>query len=176
MLENYQQSLPDYAKDIKLNLSTVLRTGDTALSETQIQGVALASAYATKNKKLVETIKDYTKNLDAKTINAIKGAASLMAMNNVYYRFVHLSEDPEFSQMPANLRMNLMGNPGIPKLDFELYSLAVSAINGCGMCISSHTKSLLKEGLNKASIQHCIRIASVINALAQINKIEKYET
>lgn len=76
------------------------------------------------------------------------------------------------NRLPANLRMNIIANPGIDKKDFELYSLAVSAINGCGLCIDAHANTLIKAGLSKHSIQHVIRIAAVLNGLAQVSIIE----
>ncbi|MBV8061678.1 MAG: carboxymuconolactone decarboxylase family protein, partial [Alphaproteobacteria bacterium] len=94
-------------------------------------------------------------------------AATVMAMNNIYYRFIHYTHDEDIKKMPARLRMNVIGNPGIDKHDFELMALAVSAINGCGMCMEAHTQSAIKVGLSKASVQSSIRIAAVIFAAAQ---------
>ena len=74
-----------------------------------------------------------------------------MGMNNIYYRFLHLVEDGEYQTMPARLRMNVIGNPGIDKLDFELISLAVSAVNGCGLCVTSHEQKLREEGVEPRS-------------------------
>ena len=91
-----------------------------------------------------------------------------MAMNNIYYRFTHLVSDKDYLKMPAKLRMNIIGNPGVDKIDFELYSLAVSAINGCGLCIDSHVKQLINSNIDKSTIAHTIRISSVINATAQV--------
>ena len=91
-----------------------------------------------------------------------------MGMNNVYYRFAHLASEEDYAKLPARLRMNVIGNPGIEKVNFELYSLAVSAINGCGMCIDSHEKMLRKADLSKEGIQDAVRIASVINAVAVV--------
>ena len=96
-----------------------------------------------------------------------------MAMNNIYYRFVHLSEDKEYSQMQAGLRMRSIIEHGIDKIDFEIFSLAVSVINGCGMCIDAHSNQLIKHGLSKTQIQMTAKIASVINAAAQILLINK---
>ena len=87
-------------------------------------------------------------------------------MNNVYYRFVHLASNAEYQTMPAKLRMNVIGNPGVPKVDFELWSLAVSAINGCGMCIDSHEKVLRDAGVDAQTIQTAVRFASVLQSLA----------
>lgn len=103
---------------------------------------------------------------------ATKSAATIMAMNNIYYRFLHLSDDKQFGQLPAKLRMNIIGNPGVPKIDFELYSLAVSALTGCGACINAHVKTAQKEGITAEGIQSTIRIAAVINAAAQAAAID----
>jgi alkyl hydroperoxide reductase subunit D len=91
-----------------------------------------------------------------------------MGMNNVYYRFLHLVEDAEYAGLPARLRMNVLGNPGIDKLDFELLSLAVSAINACGLCITSHEKKLREHGVTREMIQSAVRIASVVHAVAVV--------
>jgi len=95
-----------------------------------------------------------------------------MAMNNIYYRAVHLMSDNSYINMPSKLRMNIIGKPGIEKTDFELMSLAVSAVNGCGKCLDSHAVTLEKAGLDKAAIQHTLRIAAVINGVAQVVEIE----
>lgn len=163
-----KQALPDYAKDIRLNLSSVLkREGAPGLSEEQIFGTALASAYATDNPEFARQVENLVSaQVDEAAVTAAKAAASIMAMNNVYYRFLHLVGDEEYSRMPANLRMNVIGRPGVDKLDFELYSLAVSAINGCGLCVENHEKALRKGGLDRSGVQSAVRIAAVINAAA----------
>jgi len=170
MLDELRSKIPDYAKDLRLNLSTVLSVDhESQLKETQILGIALACAYAIKNPFLLHQIEKETKNiLEDATLQGIKAATSIMAMNNVYYRFIHLVSDKEYGQLPAKLRMNILTNPGIEKVDFELFSLAVSAINGCGLCMDSHTRTLSQQGLNKVSIQHAVRIAAVLNAAAQV--------
>ena len=159
----------DYAKDIKLNLSTILKIDpESNLKENQIFGIALSCAYATKNDELVDFVLNKADGfIGDEEVNAAKAAATIMAMNNIYYRFTHLVSDKEYLKMPAKLRMNIIGNPGIDKVDFELYSLAVSAINGCGLCIDSHVKQLVNSSVSKSTIAHCIRIASVINAASQ---------
>jgi len=106
--------------------------------------------------------------LDEAGITGAKAAAAVMGMNNVYYRFVHLVGDADYQTMPARLRMNVMANPGIDKLDFELYSLAVSAVNGCGLCIESHEKLLRKHEVSREAIQSAVRIAAVIHAVARV--------
>lgn len=172
-LEVLKQKMGDFAADIRLNLSSVLTPeGAPDLSATQIHSIALASAYATKHSALIEAIEEVAAGLTEEERKAARGAAVLMAMNNVYYRFTHLVEDPEFKTMPARLRMNFMARPGIPKKDFELVSTAVSAINGCGTCMQSHTSVLLREGVSRQAVQSAVRIASVIQATATALSIE----
>lgn len=166
-LVQLQDSLGDFANDIKINLSNVFKE-ENGMTRVQIAGIALSSAYTTRNKELMEAIEAvFSAELTDAIKTAAKAACTLMAMNNVYYRAVHLMSDQEYLKMPAQLRMNFMTNPGVEKLDFEMYSLAVSAINGCGMCIDSHANKLSKDGVSKPMIQHVLRIAGVVNATAQ---------
>lgn len=167
-IEDLKNKLPEFAKDIKLNLTSVLtEEGAIDLGQKQIYLVALSVAYTLKNPVLTQAIMDDASAiLTDDYIHAAKAAATIMAMNNIYYRFVHLTSDTSFSAMPAKLRMNVIGKPGIDKLDFELGCLAVSAINGCGMCIDAHTHELIKAGVSKLAIQSAVRIASVLNAAA----------
>ncbi len=167
-IEHLREQIPDYARDIKLNLGTILtEEGSPGLSQQQIDGIALASAYTTKYKPLITAIShEVHARLDKIMIQAAKAAASIMAMNNIYYRFLHLVNDKEYAELPAKLRMNVIGKPGIDKIDFELFCLAVSIINGCGMCIEAHTHEIVKAGLSKIAVQSSARIAAVINATA----------
>ena len=96
-----------------------------------------------------------------------------MAMNNIYYRSIHLLSNKEYGKLPARLRMNIIGNPGVEKLDFELWSLAVSAINGCGMCLDSHEREVIGKGASKEGVQDALRIASVLHAAAAVIDGEK---
>ncbi|MFC7050237.1 carboxymuconolactone decarboxylase family protein [Emcibacter nanhaiensis] len=175
-VQNIKSRMPDYAKDIKLNLSSVLsEEGAEGLNQNQIYGIALASAYATKNQAVIEALTIETEgNITAEEINAAKAAATIMGMNNVYYRFTHMVRDKDYLGLPAKLRMNVIGRPGIEKVDFELYSLAVSAINGCGMCLEAHVNEVIKAGISKVGVQSTVRIAAVINAAAQAIVIEDY--
>ncbi len=172
-IEQLRSNLADHAKDIKLNLSVIfLPENMPDLTIKQIHLVALACAFATKNSNVIEAIlTDASDHLSPVEINAAKSAATIMAMNNVYYRFVHLVSDKTYESMPAKLRMNVIGNPGIEKSDFELICLAVSAINGCGMCMDAHVAQLKKANVSKESIQSAVRIAAVINAAAIGNEI-----
>jgi alkyl hydroperoxide reductase subunit D len=169
-IDSIRDQLPEYARDLKLNLGSVLTTqGAPGLSETQVAAVALATAIAARNPQLTHAVESWTEGkLDDAHKNAARAAAAIMGMNNIYYRFLHLVEDGEYQTMPARLRMNIIANPGIDKLDFELLSLAVSAVNGCGMCIVSHERKLREGGISREMIQSAVRIASVIHAVAGV--------
>jgi len=173
-INDLKQNFPSYAADTRINLSKVFdETPFDGLTQSQAFGIALASAYSTKNKTLINAVTAEVQNtLSEAEITAAKGAASIMAMNNVYYRFVHLSSDTEFSKMPAGLRMTFIAKSGIDKVYFELYSLAVSAINGCGMCMDAHVHEVTKSGIAKQGVQSTIKIAAIINSAAQIIEIE----
>jgi alkyl hydroperoxide reductase subunit D len=176
-LEAIRDAIPDYARDLKLNLGSVLTTsGAPGLSEKQIWAVALASAIASRNGELTRDIETLAAtHLDAAYINGARAAAAIMGMNNVYYRFLHLVEDQEYAQLPARLRMNVIGNPGIDKVDFELLSLAVSAINGCGTCVASHERQLRKHEFTREAVQSAVRVAATVHAVARVLEAVKIE-
>lgn len=172
-ISDIKNSLGDYAKDIKLNLSSLFSNpAGTDLTMSQFYGTALAVAYSLDDQSLSEAVESEAGDqIDGKVVEAAKLAATLMGMNNIYYRFVHLSSDKQFAKMPAGLRMNGMANPGVDKVDFELFSLAVSALNGCGMCIDAHVGTVLKEGVSAKGVQSAIRIAAVMNAVKVARQI-----
>jgi alkyl hydroperoxide reductase subunit D len=130
----------------------------------------LTCAHGSGYKPLVDAAEaEVAGTLCDQAANAARGAAAVMAMNNVYYRFVHLVANAEYGKMPARLRMNIIGSHGIAKEEFELMSLAVSAMNGCGMCIDSHERALLEHGVKLDAIQSAVRIAAVMKALATVH-------
>lgn len=164
------ERLGSHAKDIKLNLRSVL--GDdphSQLSAEQVLGVALASAYTTRNRELVQAFEDLAASDDLSDAHreAAKIASTLMAMNNVYYRAMHFASDESYMSLPPGLRMLTMQQHGIEQKDFELYALAVSAINGCGFCVDAHIKQLENHGLSQYDIQRAIRVSAVVSAAAQ---------
>jgi alkyl hydroperoxide reductase subunit D len=164
-IEAIKGRLPDYAKDLKLNLSTVLTSPN--LTPQQAWGTAVAVAIASRNDDLIKAVAaDAAAHLEPVAFTAAKAAAAIMGMNNIYYRFVHLSGHADFKTLPARLRMNVIGNPGVDKLDFEMWSLGVSAVNGCGMCIEAHEREVLGKGATKEGVQDVIRIAAVLHAVA----------
>ncbi|MBL8602023.1 MAG: carboxymuconolactone decarboxylase family protein [Myxococcales bacterium] len=165
-LEALQDQLPDAARDLKLNLQAVL--GEGALSASQKWGTAVASAYAARNPLLRDTVLAAARaaGTDENTLEDARAAAALMAMNNVFYRFRHMIGKEAYQTKPARLRMNRIAKPLASKVDFELYCLAVSAINGCEACVRSHEDVVIKGGLNEDHVQDAVRIASVMHGVA----------
>jgi alkyl hydroperoxide reductase subunit D len=163
------ENLPKFAVDIKLNAQNLLNT--TVLTKNQAMIIFVACAFASKNKMLLEAVLKEAKDvLSEVEINAGKTSGTLMGMTNVYYRFTHLVSNEEYSKMPAGLRMNGLSpsKHGISSIDFELASTAVSAMNGCGMCMDSHEKTLKKHEVKSNKIQEAVKIASVVNALSVV--------
>jgi alkyl hydroperoxide reductase subunit D len=166
-LQALRDRLPEYAKDIKLNLGTL--AAEPVLNEKQRAGTFIASALGARNPEVMTAVMaEFESKLGAKELAAAKAAAAVMAMNNVYYRFLHLVENDEYGKLPAQLRMSAIGSHGINRADFELWCLAVSAINGCGKCVESHDKAVRKEGITAEQVQAAVRIAAVVNAAAAI--------
>jgi lipoyl-dependent peroxiredoxin subunit D len=164
-IEQLRDRLPDYAKDLRLNLGNV--AGETLLSEQQKAGTFVASALASRNADVIAAVMaEFGAKMEPGALAAAKSAAAIMGMNNVYYRFLHLVENEDYRKLPAKLRMNVIANSGAPKQDFELWSLAVSAVNGCGMCIVAHEKVLRESGLTAEQVQAAVRIAAVVHAVA----------
>ena len=166
-IQNLKDRLPDYAKDLKLNLGSL--AAETVLSETLKAGTFVAAAFASRNAEVIASIyAEFGVKLGPVDLTAAKAAAAIMGMNNVYYRFIHLAENDDYARLPAKLRMNVIGAPGTAKENFELWSLAVSAINGCGMCIEAHEKVVRKAGLTIEQVQAAVRIAAVVHAVAVV--------
>ncbi len=171
-LEAILDSVPAYAKDLKLNFSAVM--AQTELTKQQAWGTAVASAMAARNPEITEAVlTDAANQLSPQALDAAKAAAAIMGMNNVYCRFHHLSANEKYSTIPARLRMNILRGHGIEPVDFELWCTAVSAINACGRCVTAHEKVLRDKGVGEESILAAIRIASVIHGLATVFDAER---
>ena len=168
-IDTLRQAIPAYAKDISLNLSSLMN--ETVLSEQQKWGCFLASAYAVGSAAVIQALEDGCP-LSPEAATAAKAAAAIMGMNNVYYRSLHLMKNREYATLPAKLRMNIIANPGVDKTDFELWSVAVSAINGCGLCLDSHEEELRKRAVPSQNIQAAIRIGAVVNAASRVMMAE----
>lgn len=166
-LQTLRDRLPEHARDVRLNLGSL--AAEPVLSEKQRAGTFIASALGARNPEVAaEIVAEFALRLDARELAAAKAAAAVMAMNNVYYRFLHLSSNEEYGKLPAKLRMNAIANHGIARADFELWCLAVSAINGCGNCIASHEKAVREAGLSAEQVQAAVRIAATVNAAAAV--------
>jgi alkyl hydroperoxide reductase subunit D len=164
-LDVIKAALPEYARDIKLNLGSTV--GNSTLSAQQSWGTALACAVAARNPAVLREIAaEASDHLKPETVEAAKGAAAIMAMNNIYYRAKHLIGDEQYASMPARLRMQIIGKPGVDKADFELWCLAVSAVTGCGACLESHEKTVRGVGVSREQVHEAIRIAAVVHAAA----------
>ena len=163
-IEALKNRVPDYAKDLKLNIGSL--ANETLLTPQQLAGTFVASALASRNAEVTrEVLEEFAPKLSPEAFAAAKAAASIMGMNNVYYRFVHMIGG-DYANLPARLRMNVIGKPGVDKVDFELWSLAVSAVNGCGMCVESHEKQVRAGGLSTEQVQAAVRVAAVMHAVA----------
>lgn len=168
-VDNLKGGLPDFAKDLKLNLSSLARS--TELTEQQLWGTFVATAAATRNDQVISEISEEAKtHLSDEAYNAALAAASIMAMNNVAYRARGWLGD-DYAQVRMGLRMNVISKPGIEKVDFELYSLAVSTINGCEHCTIAHEKTVREEGLTKEQVFEAVKIAATVSGVAQALQI-----
>jgi lipoyl-dependent peroxiredoxin subunit D len=166
-LETLLDTFPNYARDIKLNLANVMR--QTELTTQQLWGTALASAIAGRNPDLIAAISlEAAQHLSAEAAEAARSAAAIMGMNNVYYRFQHLVSSEKYSTIPARLRMQAIRSHGVDPIDFELWCTAVSAINNCHACVTSHEKVLRDKGFEEEKILAAVRIASVIHAASAV--------
>jgi alkyl hydroperoxide reductase subunit D len=166
-METLLSSIPDYAKDLKLNLSAVLKQAE--LTEQQTWGTAVAVAIASRNADLTRVILTEARaRLSPEALSAAKSASAIMGMNNIHYRFHHLSGNDAYASIPARLRMQAIRTHGSDPVDFELWCTAASAINGCGTCVASHEKVLRDKGMKEETILAAIRIASVVHGLAAV--------
>ena len=166
-LDALRDLMPAYAKDISLNLGSL--ANETVLNDQQKWGAFLASAHAIGVAPVVRAIEAAAaEHLSPEATGAAKSAAAIMGMNNIYYRSLHLMKNHEYTTLPARLRMNVLANPAIDKIDFELWSTAVSAINGCGACLDAHEGELKKHGVAATQIQAALRIAAVVHAASRI--------
>lgn len=166
-LEQLSERIPDYAKDLKLNLSSVLR--QTELNEQQLWGTAVASAIAARNSELTAAVlAEASGHLSPQAVEAAKSAAAIMGMNNVYYRFLHLTANEKYRTIAARLRMNAIRTHGVDQADFELWCTAVSAINNCQACVASHEKVVREKGISEEAILAAVRIASVLHGVAAV--------
>ena len=171
-LDKIKAGIPDYAKDIRLNLDATISR--SSLPQREAVGAALAAAFAAGGSTLVAAIRD-SGVLSEADVSAALSAASLMGMNNVWYPYVEMAEDAELKTLRAELRMNAYANHGgVDKRAFELWSLAASIIGKCEFCVKSHYALLKQTGVTVQELRDVGRIAAVINAAAQVIAAETH--
>jgi alkyl hydroperoxide reductase subunit D len=167
-LDTLIDSLPASAKDLKLNYSSLVRN-NTELSAQQLWGTVVATAIATRSLGLTGPVLAVAaEQLSAPALEAAKTVAAVMGMNNIFYRFHHLASNPKYATMPARLRMNGLRGHGVEEVDFELWSLAVSAINGCGKCVDAHEKVVREKGATEERVIAVVRVAAVVHAIGAV--------
>ncbi len=165
-LETLAATLPDHARDLRLNLGTLAH--EPSLTAQQRGGTFVACAIAARNPTLIRAVlAEFGPGLSEAALTAARGAAAIMSMNNVYYRATHVL-GADYPNLPARLRMSLIGRPGVEKADFELWSLAVSAIHGCAMCLTSHEAVVREGGLTQEQVHSALRIAAVVHGVAVV--------
>jgi lipoyl-dependent peroxiredoxin subunit D len=158
-------TLPAAAKDMKLNYSSLVRN-NSELTAQQLWGTVVSTAIATRNAALTGAAIEAAKGqISAQAVEAAKSAAAVMGMNNIFYRFQHLTSNEKYSTMPARLRMNGLRGHGVEDVDFELWCLAVSAVNGCGKCVDSHEHVVREKGATEELVMAVVRVTSVVHAI-----------
>lgn len=158
-------ALPDYADDVRANLK--LLAEETGLEDAAKWGCFLACAWSLGSPELLAALDD-APGLDAQARTAARTAASIMAMNTVYYRALSQMESPQYATMPSKLRVTALARPGVERSTYELWCLSVSALNGCGRCLDAHEKELRTHSAPAEQVQTAMRIAAVTHAVAAV--------
>lgn len=165
-IDAIRETFPPAAKDVKLNVQSVLKADK--LEQPQVWGIALASAYFVNEPKLTEAVLADAKadGVSDEVIDDARAAAAIMGMNTVYYRFRHLVSHSKYAELSPRVRMSRMAQPATDKATFELFSMACAVLAGCGMCINAHDEGLRKHGMTEDQVNDCVRIASVLQSVA----------
>jgi alkyl hydroperoxide reductase subunit D len=164
-------TIPDYAKDLRVNMQNVLQQQE--LTEQQTWTVAVACAMASRELNLFEAVRnEAATKISPEQLNSAKAAGAMMGMNNVFYRFRHMIGKEEYNSIPARLRMQAIRTHGGDPVDFELASLAVSTVKGCESCVKSHEAVVLEKGLTAEAVMAAVRIAATIHAIAIVIEAE----
>ncbi len=171
-VDNLRSAMPDYARDLRLNLGSVMSA--SRLDPAMAWGSALTAALVSKNARVIQNIaEDAQTVLDETHIRAVKSAAALMSMTNVWYKFTDLIRDDEVKKQPPRLRMNaVLNHGGVDRALFEAWSLAASVVNACGICVNAHASQLNKLGIHAQQVADIARIATVIKAVADTLSFE----
>ena len=172
-LQTIKDRIPNYAKDLRLNLDAVINR--SSLTPAHAAGAALAAAFAAKSPALISALQDNS-TLEPTHRDAALTAAALMGMNNVWYPFVEMAADPELKTMRPELRMNAYASHGgVDRTSFELYALAASIIGKCEFCVQSHYRLLRENGFTTQQLRDVGRIAAVVNAVVQVLAVEQID-
>ena len=164
-VDQLKDTIPDYAKDTRLNFDAVIKRSSLPMEEAE--AVALSAAFATGNSKFWTWV--HSQIADRKEADAALTAASLMAMNNVWYPYVEMAGDENLKGLPAQLRMNAIStHGGTIKARFEAYSLAASIVGKCEFCVKAHYETLKKEGYTIEQLRDIGRIAAVVTAVSRV--------
>ena len=157
-----------YVRDLKLNFTSTLTSEHLSTKECALLG--LSTAVNNNNKPLTQYFTQYAteQGASAEEVAEAVGCASLLASNNIFYRFRHFTQKEKYTQIPARIRMQIMMKPVTGKEFFELMSLAVSAVNGCEMCVNAHENSLIQMGTTEERIFDAVRIASLVTSMGKV--------
>ncbi len=170
LLDQFIDNIPDFGKDIMLNAKSLLLSENAVLNPQQTAIIAIAVGMTIKHPTLKKAILEHFEaQVSPKEIRAAKIAGVIMGMNNIYYRFTHTSHDQSYTKMSVGLRMNGIGSHDIDQNTFEIACVAVSSINGCSACISSHEQKVRQQGGTQEQVQMAVKIAAVINAMGYID-------
>jgi lipoyl-dependent peroxiredoxin subunit D len=167
-LDTLEEGRSRYLADLKLNFKNSFESDYLNKKEIALLGVSLAVNAG--NAILREFFKNNAQQAGAalEEIAEAVACASLLSANNVFYRFRHFMNKEKYNEIPARVKMNIMARPVTGKEFFELMSLAVSAVNGCEMCVKSHEASLIELGAKEERIFESVRLASVITSLTKV--------
>ena len=173
-MEELIGGLPAYAKDLRLNYSSLVKQNNE-LTPQQLWGTVVAAAIATRSVDLTAAAirEAQAAGLSDQALDAVKAAAAIMGMNNIYYRFQHLTKNEKYATLPSRLRMNVLRGHGVEAVDFELWCLVVSAVNACDKCVDSHERVLREKGATEELINAAVRVTSVIHAIGVVVDAEK---
>lgn len=166
------EQLPEEAADLKANAERVL--AGESLDTVQTWGTALAAAYFIRHRPLTKAIRADAEaaGLSSADLSDAKGAAAIMGMNTVYFRFRHIMHTDAYSQKAFNLRMMRMKQVATDQTHFELYSIGPAALAGCELCLKAHEAAVKKGGLNEENVHDAVRIASVLHGIAVALEME----
>jgi alkyl hydroperoxide reductase subunit D len=170
LIQSIVRKIPPYAADIKANFEEILTKDVEGLTANHVYGISIAVCYALKNEQMLNVIRNEAKVfLEDQHFEAAKSAVAIMALNNTYFGFLAMLGE---TYTVGDLSMEVLKNPGIDKLEFEMYLLAVSLVHNCQYCVRFHEGKLSKKGIDKVTIQNIGKIAAVLKSVAQVLEME----